>query len=315
MPLQALNHWVPQVLSTGINRTEQDPGMFAAIQRPLAVVVTMAMTICFAGQSAVAQRKDLVLTKLITDVASVKPGDTFTVAVHFAISPGWHIYWSNPGDSGAPTEIEWKLPDGFEVSDLQFPLPVRFDQPGKILGYGYKDEVVLFAAVKAPAKIDASEIEIGAEAIWLVCKDTCIPGESEMTITLPVKSEVPAASHDAALIARFKSEVPAATPEAAGLQAKIESRARDGVISVKIRWDQQPPTQYRVFPPLVEHVEFGAFQLQQNDKTTEFTLSYSVMAGQNLPKTKTSIVLAYSFGNEMPRGLEIPIEFPGRVKD
>ena len=36
---------------------------------------------------------------------------------------GWHTYWINPGDAGKAAKIKWDLPDGFEVSALEFPAP------------------------------------------------------------------------------------------------------------------------------------------------------------------------------------------------
>ena len=36
---------------------------------------------------------------------------------------GWHTYWQNPGDSGLPTTLEWKLPAGVEAGPIEWPAP------------------------------------------------------------------------------------------------------------------------------------------------------------------------------------------------
>ena len=43
--------------------------------------------------------------RLIAERDAVAPGGTVTVAVELETRKGWHTYWSNPGDAGAPTEI------------------------------------------------------------------------------------------------------------------------------------------------------------------------------------------------------------------
>lgn len=49
------------------------------------------------------------------------------VAVRLKMGPRWHTYWINPGDSGAPTEIRWNLPPGFEAGPIQWPYPERIE--------------------------------------------------------------------------------------------------------------------------------------------------------------------------------------------
>ncbi|HSZ73974.1 MAG TPA: protein-disulfide reductase DsbD domain-containing protein, partial [Rhizomicrobium sp.] len=51
-----------------------------------------------------------VQVRLIPEHRVVAPGDTVTVALEEKIRPGWHTYWVNPGEAGAPTEIKWSLP-------------------------------------------------------------------------------------------------------------------------------------------------------------------------------------------------------------
>jgi DsbC/DsbD-like thiol-disulfide interchange protein len=55
----------------------------------------------------------LVKVQLIAENDAIKPGVPFTVALRQEITPGWHTYWTNPGDSGLATNITWDLPEGF----------------------------------------------------------------------------------------------------------------------------------------------------------------------------------------------------------
>src|SRR5437867_3085239 len=108
------------------------------------------ITILLAGLTLAAQAKgampsgtDLVKATLVSDVSSVKAGQPFTLGVLLKIEPGWHVYWKNPGESGMATSVQWKVPEGFKVGELQFPIPIRFGQSGDVIGYGYQDEVLL----------------------------------------------------------------------------------------------------------------------------------------------------------------------------
>src|ERR671912_2099998 len=107
--------------------------------RILPILLTMATWVSVSRPATVAAApvpKDLVKAELLADVASVKPGEEFTLGVLLKIKPKWHIYWKYPGDAGLPTTVKWKLPDASAASpqpELRFPLPVRFDQPGDVV--------------------------------------------------------------------------------------------------------------------------------------------------------------------------------------
>ncbi len=51
--------------------------------------------------------------ELISEVDSAQPGRAIRLGLLFNLDPEWHIYWQNPGDSGEPPRIEWKLPLGY----------------------------------------------------------------------------------------------------------------------------------------------------------------------------------------------------------
>ena len=50
---------------------------------------------------------------------NVVDGETITIATEINMADHWHVYWKNPGDSGLPVQIEWDLPAGFEIGDIQ----------------------------------------------------------------------------------------------------------------------------------------------------------------------------------------------------
>src|SRR5215207_6748481 len=104
------------------------------------ICVVAALLFVRAGARAEPNKEDLVKGELLADVTAVKPGGTFNVGVLLRIERGWHVYWTNPGDSGLPTKVKLHVPEGFKVGEVRMPVPVKFDQPGGVLGYGYERE-------------------------------------------------------------------------------------------------------------------------------------------------------------------------------
>ena len=114
---------------------------------------------------------------------AVGPGKTFTAALRLKAIPHWHTYWRNPGDSGEPTRIEWKLPPGWTAGPIQWPQPARLPI-GPLLNFGYEGEVLLLADIAVPAGA-TMPAELSAFATWLVCNESrCVPEEAALTLEL-----------------------------------------------------------------------------------------------------------------------------------
>ena len=63
-----------------------------------------------------------------------------------------------------PTELKWKLPPGWKVGEIQWPIPLKLKEPGDIQIYGYHDEVLLMQEITPPASITDSVVKLSAEA-------------------------------------------------------------------------------------------------------------------------------------------------------
>ena len=150
------------------------------------------------------QGRELVKATLLADTSAIVAGKPFTVGLLLRMAPGWHTYWRFSGDAGLPTEIKWQLPDGWKAGEIQWPIPLKTNDPGDIQTYGYQDEVLLMQEITPPAKIDPpkdgfavaniSPVKLSAEADWLVCEKICIPGSANLQLALPTASSAEAAA-------------------------------------------------------------------------------------------------------------------------
>ena len=110
---------------------------------------------------------------------NVDPVGPRYLGVVFDIEPGWHIYWKNSGDSGAPPSITLDGVEDVEFGKVLWPVPKRHESSGGILDYIYEGQVTIVFQYYADRSIDPNRVT--AEVDWLVCKDVCLPGSGKAT--------------------------------------------------------------------------------------------------------------------------------------
>ena len=129
--------------------------------------------------------------ELIADVESIQPGTPFMAGVLITVPKHWHTYWLNPGDSGMPPELKWKLPEGFEAGPVLWPAPKRFGEP-PVMGFGYEGEVLLSQEIRPPANLAVGrDYTFEVNAAWLICKEVCMAKTDRLQITLHARAEPP----------------------------------------------------------------------------------------------------------------------------
>ena len=120
----------------------------------------------------------------------VQIGKTFWLGLQLQHTSEWHTYWRNPGDSGLPTQIEFKLPPGLEVGPVLWPLPKKLSA-GTLTNYGFEGDALLAVAVKVTSSYRAQingQLPVQLHANWLVCRLECIPQEGDFTMQFASQS-------------------------------------------------------------------------------------------------------------------------------
>jgi len=178
-----------------------------------AALVLLASPLNVRALSGTTVATDNVKARLVSEVRSVGPGQSFSVALVLDIREGWHTYWRNPGDSGQATKIAWELPAGFKAGDIEWPSPHRFELP-PLVNYGYAKQAVHLVEVTAPAALaTGKDVLLHAKVSWLVCADLCIPENAELQLRLPATAAPGAIDPEsAALFTTARSELPAPAP-------------------------------------------------------------------------------------------------------
>lgn len=123
--------------------------------------------------------------RIVASSGSVMPGDSLWIAVEIDLPEGWHTYWRNPGDSGAPPTLDYSLPSGVTLG------PIRWSKPdlipfGPLINIGYKNSAVFAQRMRVSDQFGEETLPITLKGRWLVCADVCIPESGELALTLPV---------------------------------------------------------------------------------------------------------------------------------
>jgi len=190
-----------------------------------------------AGAAAAQVKTEHVEAELVAERTAAEPGKTLTVALRLGIIPHWHTYWRNPGDSGEPTALEWKLPPGYAAGPIQWLPPSRLPA-GPLMNFGYEKEVLHLVDVTVPANASGTA-RLAAKATWLVCNpEHCIPEEAELALDIPVGAGADSQSADA--IARTRAALPARARE-----MRLAATRTDAGVDLEI---DPPPRSVAYFP-------------------------------------------------------------------
>ncbi|MGC4016627.1 MAG: protein-disulfide reductase DsbD family protein [Luteolibacter sp.] len=162
---------------------------------------------------------------------AAKPVDA---AIRITVDPGWHTYWTNPGEGGMKLNVEWQLPEGWKASEIGWPVPVRF-MTGDLPGFGYLGELVLPVTLIPPASAKGPA-KIALKVDWLTCNDSaCVPGDAALDLSLVPGS--PAPTPAAPVIATAKGKVPAPL---AGLKLEVKDADKNLVLTLAAPKDANP---------------------------------------------------------------------------
>lgn len=259
----------------------------------------MILLLMAASWVGAAPSSDLVKAELLAETTSIKPGAPFTLGVLLHVAPQWHIYWTNPGDSGLATLVTFNLPPGLKAGPVQYPVPQRIELPGGVVNFGYEQQVMLMTIVTPAERLKVgSRIAIAAQVRWLCCKDVCLPGSAKLHITLSVADDPKPANED--LFKQWKAQVasdeiaPGISQVKGGLQ-----EGRDG--SISILWTRTP-TDINLFPAASDAFVVSDVSVNNSDDRTDIAFKLERLPGQASNAKFFRILIGYTTADGQRRG-------------
>ncbi len=237
---------------------------------------------------------DLVQADLIAEPASIAPGQPFQVGIRMRMKEHWHTYWRNPGDSGSPTNVNWKLPEGFTASDISWPAP-EVIRVGPVTSFGYEGEAILLVQITPPADLaPGSNVTLQADIDYLVCEKECIPGDASLSLPLAVSANATPGDTGTFDAARSKLPQPSLWP--------AQFAADADTISVSIRAADLDPAALTsaVFLPYSNDLIVNSAEQKRTTDTDGLTVAMarSQMATQMPDRVDGVLLLAEDIGGK-----------------
>ncbi len=168
-----------------------------------------------AAAQPLAPGEQAIAVELVPEGRTVAPGGTVTLAFVMRPRPGWHGYWTNPGDAGRPDTVQWRLPDGASAGALRYPVPEQLLIAG-LMNYVFERDYAILVDVRVPAGVaQGTVLPVAARLDYLACTDEiCVPQRSDVATELRVGA--PSAENRAAF-----DEHRRALPQPLGSEARF----------------------------------------------------------------------------------------------
>ena len=246
-----------------------------------------------------------VRVRLVADTDHIAPEGDFHLGVRLEIKPGWHIYWRYPGGAGLATDIQWQLPEGVQVGDLQWPLPIGFTQSEGVPGYGYEGTVVLASTIHAAPDFDRAQSTVGAEVSWLACKGVCVLGSARLEANLAeLKDDFDLPSWPESLPQEVDSRAPPFSVRATGGIA-------EGKLSLWLRWLDPPPGPVEWFPNPPETLVVEDVRVQTRGGLTRIDAVVRERAGSELSSDILDSLVVITDDDGRRRGWTLAVDLTG----
>ena len=261
------------------------PGLrntFIAAMRLLVPLIATLLPLGAAPEKKAPKGVDVTLIAENTAIAAGKP---FRVGLRIHHHEKFHTYWQNPGIAGVPTQIAWKLPEGFTAGPIQWPYPEKTLMAIHPV-HGYERDVLLAVDIQPPSKIDATKVTLQATATWMACADGCYPGSADLQLSLPVSTQPTTDPATEAAFLKNRTEVPSPLENwAVELLSSKDSKEIQFRLTPKTPAVQAPGELY--FFSSDGQVSYD--QPQRVEPGNDGSLIVSVMRSEESPKGKTSL--------------------------
>ncbi|MBX7147236.1 MAG: hypothetical protein K1X44_08005, partial [Alphaproteobacteria bacterium] len=123
--------------------------------------------------------------RVISNLDRYYDNSSIIIGIYFKLSPGWKTYWRDAGDAGTGLQIDWTGSNNLDHAEILWPYPTRFNLLG-LTSFGYEDEVLFPILITPKTKND---INLKMHLNFLVCKNICIPYETNFSFFLAHGSE------------------------------------------------------------------------------------------------------------------------------
>lgn len=148
-------------------------------------VGVLACALVFSAVRAAGAQAPEVRVTAVSEFGAVRPGGAFRVAVRLDVPEGWGIDWINPGTTGLPLTLAWRVPAAISAGPVQWPFPQRLEAEGEVT-HVLRGAVYVVTPFRVAEGARAGAAELRAELAWLLCSTTCIRQQTSVSLAVRV---------------------------------------------------------------------------------------------------------------------------------
>ena len=183
-----------------------------------------ASLLLFAAHAAAAESNrvstDHDSASLVSETNGFVPGQPLRLGLRLKLAPGWHSYWSNPGDAGEAPSLSVHATGAAvgTAGPINWPAPLRLPD-GPLMSYGYTGDFVLPVTFRPdPSRPGAGRsLHLSADAEWLACANVCVPEHGSFQLDLPsVQATQPSVQAPLFATAHARQPLPSPFPATLG---------------------------------------------------------------------------------------------------
>jgi thiol:disulfide interchange protein DsbD len=199
------------------------------------VIWVLFLTLSLAASASAGVKTQI---RLLLSAESARPGDTIWAGVQLDMPAGWHTYWTNGGDAGQATTLQWTLPAGVKAGEMNWPLPAKQVETAgdtSLVTYVYTNRVIFPVRLTVDKTVAPGPLQITVTAKWMECADICVFGGGEATATLNIGDSIkPSAA--ASTIDEWRNKVPQPDTASAATAYWETLPLKDNSRSLVIAW-------------------------------------------------------------------------------
>lgn len=196
------------------------------------------------------------------------------IGLHFKMDQHWHVYWKNPGDSGAAPKFQI-IAKNASAGPILWPAPERLPV-AHLTNLGYDDEAVYFFNIKTGSE---PSLQIDADLEWLVCQEECTPGFGKLTLSRPIQgAESRFEKSTEEKLKTFEKRLPQDITKS-NFQVVV-SETSDGLIKAVVTSKTALPNKMDLFPIDPEFIQPGQPKISRTESSYEVFFQKSATAAR-----------------------------------
>lgn len=156
------------------------------------------------------RRTDLVDLKIIPEYKALSSTThSMDIIAEINVKNDWHLYWDNPGDTGAPTTLSFYESPHYRLTSSIHTAPYKSVFENIITSYIYPQKLYFKMTFSLNDIAKLERLPFNLTLSYTACKDSCLPEEIKLNYALPIAKNAEKNPTYAAAVFAAKDTFPA----------------------------------------------------------------------------------------------------------